>query len=66
MEYKQVGIPKPIFEEFEELRKALSYRNFSEFVVAAVRDKLDSVRWTAKDILERMETAKKQAEEDRI
>lgn len=62
MEYKQVGIPKPIFDRFEKIRSVLSYRTFSEFVVGAVRDHLNSIEWKAEKIQDEIEKARLEEE----
>ena len=38
MEYKQVKIPKPLADRFDNISRYYGYRSFSEFVIDLVRD----------------------------
>ena len=40
MQYKNVGIPKPLADRFDKIRRYYGYRSFSEFVNSLVRDGL--------------------------
>jgi len=42
-EYVTVQIPKVLRDHFEKIREKYGYRSFAEFVIEAVRDKLEKM-----------------------
>lgn len=43
MQYKNVGLPKVLYDKFREIQSEYGWRNFSEFVVESVRDRIEDL-----------------------